>query len=373
MATKREFDITGDIGNYSCSMEYVRYMLNQLGGGPITVKVTSPGGDVNHALKIKHLFEEHGDVTVEYIAFSASAATIIGHGAKKTCIHEDALYLIHKPEVWVNAWGYMNEDDLSEAIKNLQAQKKDAETVTLLLVQDYVNSRGIDVQTVMKLIKEARWIPGKDAVAMGLVDELIPSKNKKAVITNQMRACMSAAGLPIPEVEKEPEPESIGKIIRDELKKIFFSNFQIPTMDKQYLFVNQAIGVEGLDVKDGKLTLTAEQILALNDRLKTSNDAVTAATQAKDTAVAAQKTAENSLSDVLSKLDAIDPTVKAAADAAAKVTAIQTKLAERPGTKAESPQGKAGQTDLPKDNADWDVIDKLPHNRAIDEVDASFS
>jgi hypothetical protein len=75
----------------------------------------------------------------------------------------------------------------------------------------------------------------------------------------------------------------------------------------------------------------------------------------------------------LNKLDAIDPTVKAAVDAAAKVTAIQAKLAERPGTKVETPQGDSSKTGVPKDDADWDAINKLPHNRAMDETDASFS
>jgi hypothetical protein len=126
-------------------------------------------------------------------------------------------------------------------------------------------------------------------------------------------------------------------------------------------------------VKDGKVTLTVEQIAALNTQLKTSGEAVTAANTAKEAAETAQKTAENALTDALNQFDAIDPTVKAAADAAAKVTAIQAKLAERPGAKPETPQGNSGKTDVPKDNADWEVIDKLPHNRVVDEMDASFS
>jgi hypothetical protein len=182
---------------------------------------------------------------------------------------------------------------------------------------------------------------------------------------------MLALGLPVPVIEKEPEPDTIGKIIKDELKKIFSNN--LPTMDKQYLFVNQILGVEGVEVKDGKVSLSVDQILTLNNQLKDSGEAVTAATTAKETAEAGKKTAEDSLNDVLNKLDAIDPTVKAAADAAAKVTAIQTKLAERPGTKPATPQGNAGKTDVPKDGADWDTIDSLPHNKVMDETEASFS
>jgi enoyl-CoA hydratase/carnithine racemase len=231
----------------------------------------------------------------------------------------------------------------------------------------------MEVKTVMSLMKEARWLSGKEAVEPGLVDELIPAKGKKPVVTNEARAIMSAAGLPIPEIEKEPEAESIGKLIRNELNKIFSPNNLQPTMDKQYVFINQVLGVEGVEVKDGKVSLTVDQILALNNKLKDSGEAVTAATTAKETAETGRKTAEDSLSDVLNKLDTIDPTVKAAADAAAKVTAIQAKLAERPGTVPATPQGDASKPDVPKDGADWDAINKLPHNRIVDETEASFS
>jgi hypothetical protein len=151
-------------------------------------------------------------------------------------------------------------------------------------------------------------------------------------------------------------------------------------MDKQYSFVNKALSVEGLEAKDGKITLTAEQVLALNKQLQASEEAAAnAATaqkqaeEAKTAAETAKTEAENSLSDVLNKLDAIDPAVKAAADVAAKVTAIRDKLAGRPGTKPETPQGNAGKTDLPDNGADWDAIDQLPHNRVMDEAEASFS
>ena len=366
MANKREFEINGDIGGYSYSMGYVRYLIRELGEGPVTVKVTSYGGDVNHALKIKNLFEEHGDITVEYIGFNASAATIIGHGAKKTLIHEDGLYLIHKPAVWVMTWGLLNEDELEQAIQEMKTQKKDAETITLLIAQDYVKSRGMEIKTVMNLMQEARWLSAKEAVELGLVDELIPEKGKKPVVTNQALAIMSAAGLPVPKLDAEPEKESIGKSILDELKNFFSNNNSQSTMDKQYSFVNNALNVEGLEVKDGKIALAVEQILALNRELQAKDDASANAVTAKTNAETAKATAENSLKDLLGKLDAIDSTVKAAADPAGKVAAIQAKLAERPGTQPENPQGTASGNNTPKDGADWDTIDRLPHNKMID-------
>ncbi|MDR0543404.1 MAG: Clp protease ClpP [Dysgonamonadaceae bacterium] len=368
MANKREIEINGYIGDWYYSMGYVKSRLDELGEGAVSVKVTSYGGDINHALKIKNLFETHGDVTVDYIGFSASAATLIGHGAKKTRIYEDAFYLIHKPMVWVETWGFKNEDELQQAIDDMKAQKKDAETITLTLAQDYVKSRGMSTETVMKLLKEARWIPAKEAVELGLVDELIPAKSKRPAITSEAIAMMSAAGLPpIPGPEDEPAKESVGKIIRDEISKFFTpTNNSQSTMDKQYSFLNKTLNVEGVEVKDDKVTLTVAQILALNNQLKANEEAVANAGTATTQAETAKAAAENSLTDVLNQIDTIDPTVKAAVDAKSKVAAIRTKLAARPGTAPETPQGDASKSETPKDDADWDTIDKFPHNKFAD-------
>lgn len=371
MAKDRVIEITGYIESYGFSMGYIKYLMNELGDGPITVKVTSYGGDVNHALKIKDLFASHGDVTVEYIGLNASAATLIGHGAKKTVIHEDSLYLVHKPMVWVDTWGSMNEDELTAAIADLQAQKKDAETFTLVLAQDYVNSRGMDLKTVMDLMKEARWLSAKETVELGLVDELLSTKNKKPVITNQAVAIMKASGLPIPVMENSNH-NLIDKII-DQLDKIEekVNNFLTPKnkteMNKTFLCLNQVLNVEGIEVADNKVSMTIEQMTAINSKLESLGLDVTNITKERDAAVTAKETAESALSTFTAAIDALDPTVKAATDATAKVEALKAKLASRPGAKIEAPQGASGENNTPTDDADWEAINALPHNQEVDK------
>lgn len=75
---------------------------------------------------------------------------------------------------------------------------------------------------------------------------------------------------------------------------------------------------------------------------------------------------EGERTDAIALLDAIDPTVKAATSFKDKVAAINAKLAKRAGVQAESPQGESGNNDTPKDGADWDAIDQLPHNQEAD-------
>jgi ATP-dependent protease ClpP protease subunit len=370
MAKDRVIEITGYIEGYGFSMGYIRYLMDELGDGPITVKVTSYGGDVNHALKIKEMFSSHGDVTVEYIGLNASAATLIGHGAKKTVIHEDSLYLVHKPMVWVDSWGSMNEDELTAAIAELQAQKKDAETFTLVLAQDYVNSRGMKLKTVMDLMKEARWLSAKEAVELGLVDEILTTKNKKPVITNRAVAIMKASGLPVPVLENtESKQDNLpdDKSWMDKAREFFSPKNKIE-MNKTFLCINQVLNIEGIEVSDNKVSMTVEQLTALNSKIETLIQSLADANTAKDNAVSAQQTAENALSTLSGSLDDIDPTVKAAVDSTAKVAAIKVKLAGRPGVKPESPQGKSGDNDTQTNEVDQDLIDGLPHNKLADQL-----
>ncbi|MDR2004399.1 MAG: ATP-dependent Clp protease proteolytic subunit [Prevotella sp.] len=364
MAKERVLEITGEIGGYAFSMGYVKYLMNELGEGPVTVKVTSYGGDVNHALKIKDLFASHGDVTVEYVGLNASASTLIGHGAKKTVIHEDSLYLIHKPSVWIDAWGSMNEDDLDRTITDLIARKKDAETFTLVLARDYVNSRGMELKKVMELMKESRWLSAREAVDLGLVDELLPTKNKKAVISNHQVAIMKANGLPVPEVAVSDDNDDVSWM--DKAKQ-FFSPKNKNEMNKTFLCVNNALGIEGLEVTDNKVSLTVAQLTALNQKLGELEQSATDAATARDSAESAKNTAETSLKEFTDAIDAIDASVKAAADTPAKVAAIKNRLARRPGIVPESPQGDGADGNTPKDDGvDWDTIDNLAHNKAAD-------
>lgn len=366
MAKERIIHLIGGISNWNMSHSYIKYMMDELGAGPITIKCTSPGGDVNEALLIKSLFEEHGEVTIEYVGFNASAATLIGHGAAKTTIREDSLYLIHKPSIWVDTWGRMDADQLAAAIVELENQKKDAEKITLMIAQDYVNSRGMEMSVVETLMKDARWLTAKEAVDLGLIDELIPSKTKKAVITNEVLAMMSANNYPIPVINDEDDPLSNKPgFIQSIINKISPKNQT--QMNKDFAILNQVLAVEGFELNEGKVTLSLEQITAINARLQARDTEVTNLTTERDNAFTARTTAENALTEFTNKVNEIDPTVATAANADAKVVAINAILAKRPAAAPANPQGNSGANDQVTDQADFETIDALPHNQAADK------
>lgn len=333
---KRVIEISGTIEKYGYSADYVQYMISKLGEGPITVKVSSLGGDMMQALKIKDLFAEHGDVTVEYVSFNASAATLLGHGAKKSIIAEDSFYLIHKPMLWVEAWGSLNEDQLEAEIANLKAAKKDAETITLSMINEYVKARQMDFDTVRNLMKEGRWLSAKEAVELGLVDELRPTKGRSSQEpTAQMVAMMKANDLPVPEMKTEP---ATNNSILEKFTNIFKSQSHTK-MEKKYQFINETLSVESVEVKGDSVTLSLQQVEMLDAKIGELKASAESTDNEKKTAEEAKTIAENSLADVIAKMDSIGEEVKKADTVEAKLSVIKKMIADKPADKPDMSKG----------------------------------
>ena len=374
-------EINGEINRYGYSSQYLNYFLKDMKNEEVTLKVTSPGGCVNEALKMKDIIASHGNVIVEYVGLNASAATLLGHAAKKSVIHESSFYLIHKPLVnihnYIDVWADYNEDEIKNAIENLQKANQDAEVVTLVLAQDYVNSLGIELKKMLELMKEARWLSAKETVELGLVDELLPTakKQKPQPVSTNVVAMMSALGLPpIPTAQNEDTPPTEDKSWLLTLKNIFSSN-KNSLMTKEYLFINQTLNIEGVEMKEDNVTLSKAQLIILNSKIQELTDKVTAAESAKVTAetakttaetekanaVTAKATAETALTNLTGKLDEIDSTIKNAAGTDAKVTALKAFITNS-AIKPPDGQGKGGangeSTSTFEDNADYSFNQK---------------
>jgi len=157
--------------------------------------------------------------------------------------------------------------------------------------------------------------------------------------------------------------------------KVTLNSF-IP-MKKQFVNVNKVLNVETLEATEEGVflnedqlelvdsqiaqidTLTSEHATAINAvtaELATATESITAVTAERDTA-------RNELTNALNPFNAIDPTIASAETPEAKVQAIRTLLAAKPGA---APAQNLGSTDPITEEVDWEAIDNLPHNKAVD-------
>ena len=276
--------IDSHIGPWGYSKNFIRNQMSGLKNKPVNVRVSSLGGSVDDALDIRQQFIDHGNVTCYLYGYVASAATILATGAKKTCMSQYAFYLIHKVSNWIDAWGNYNADQIQQLIDDLKANKLENDKMDLVLANLYANKCKKKVDEILPILKEGRWLTAKEALEYGFVDEIIED-GTKLNFDDAMKTRFNMFHLPeLPAPDKKAE-------IKDDEEPNWFNNFvnkflkpqntettqaqnktQINStqkfMKKDYQKVNSILKLDGMEFdKDGKVTLTEDQVKAINDHI----------------------------------------------------------------------------------------------------------
>ena len=200
---KKIIIIDGYIGPYQFSQQYIRNELNGHSNDVVTVKISSLGGSVSHALNIYDQFTEHGNITANLSSFVASSGTIIALGAKRTIMNENSFYLIHKLMNWMDEWGYKNEDDIEALIAKLEKEKQQLAKMTLQVAKMYAKKSGKSLKEITDLMKEETWLTAEEAKSWGFVDEIYTPEETVNFLDTKMVAMITASGYPIPDLKRD--------------------------------------------------------------------------------------------------------------------------------------------------------------------------
>ena len=280
---KYDLYLTGTVG-WSITAGYVKYVLDNSKGKPVTVAISSLGGFVDTGLQIYELFKNHGDVTVEFLGMSASSATFMAMGAKTIKMAKNALILIHNSMTWVGEYGSRNKEQIDECIKRLKFQRDQLSTIDDILAQIYADRNGKSVEDVKAKMKVAAWIKAADAVDFGIVDEIIEAEKVEGSASNKItNSIINEMGLPPlpsgfnPESGEDSPAGALQKAM--ELLKGLrnsFANNQDSKMIKIFASVMALLAI-----KDGfqpnEQGETQDQMKKIDDQLKSQNDACVAA------------------------------------------------------------------------------------------------
>ena len=359
-------EVNGMIDHYGWQRTNIRYFLNKNKGNAVRLKVNSFGGSVNEAIAISKLLEDHGNVTVEFIGFCASAVTWMAFGAKTREMHEDSLWLCHKSSIRVDIYRTMNSDQLADTIKKLENEKKNQDAIDLIIAKKYADmcaDKDKSLADVFDLMKQERWLSADEVKEWGFIDNIIPGINK---ITDEYRNLLiencAALNFPLPAIiDKQDDSlandevsESLVNRIVNSIKAIFtpmpkstednnpINNSTI--MNKTFVMVNALLGVEGLAENNGKVELTIDQLQKICNALKEADDnkqSVTKATEA---------------------LDAISPNIKG-------ITGLENKIQAVAVVLNMVPKGVPAGNALPKDDKaeDFSETAKDPVNEFVKE------
>jgi len=360
--SKKIINIDGWIGDYAYSSMYVKALLKDAGSDPVEIRINSLGGDVGHAISIKDALEAHGNVTALYSGMSASSATLLSMGCKKVQMTKDSLWLVHKPMIYVDAWGELNEDKLRQLIETLDSKLESAQKVTLQMAEVYARRTGQSMKDMLDLMKKEVWLNATEAKEWGFIDEIIePAQITNFLEDQRLVALITGNGMPLPGDHEPVTPpvsrqstdqvpvideEGLASRIFNRIKDLFPKSTEKQTQKsnikmESISFVARVLNVETLESQDGYVTLSVEQINTLEAAMQNGETERQTAETNLTAANAARAAAEQSLTNALTALDEIDETVRKASDITAKVEAVRVKLAEKPAAAATGIQSKA--------------------------------
>ena len=295
---KYDLYLTGTVG-WSITADFVKYMLDKKQGKPVDVAICSLGGYVDTGLQIYELFKNHGDVNVDFIGMSASAATFMAMGAKNIRMAKNALILIHNSMTWVDEWGSRNKEQIDATIDRLKFQRDQLSTIDDVLAQIYADRNGKSVEDVKAKMKVAAWIKAADAKDFGIIDEIIEAEKVEDKASNIITdSVINEMGLPaLPEgFNTETGEQNPAGILQKamELLKGLKNSFADNSKNKMITIFKAVMAV--LAVKDGfqpnekgEITLTQDQMQKIEDQLKTQDDACKKAKNLIDTLKAENK------------------------------------------------------------------------------------
>lgn len=368
---KYDFEIKGDIGYGYGSKQWVSWCLAEHKGKPVTVRVNSLGGAVDHALDIAQQFRDHGDVTVYMVGLNASAATILAMGAKKVVMSEFGLFLIHKASFWQEHYGRMNADEMNQVIEELKKTIDNAEKFDSVIAQMYVNKCGRGVDEIKDIMTKGGWLTAQETLELGLVDALAKEEDAE----DKQMACAQVAqygnlkhayGLAV-ELPNSPKMATNQTLynINNNMKKFFDS-------------VLAFFGIEAMaDVNDEQMEGALAQVEQKHNEMKGALDTANATIAERDATIAEQvqtiadrdaTIAENAtvieghVATIAERDATIAAHVQTIADRDATIAQLNeqiTALQQAPGAEGHEPQSAIAEQELVAENNAQKMFDEI--------------
>ncbi len=282
---KYDLYLTGTVGGWGISADFVKYILDKKKDQPVDVAICSLGGYVTTGLEIYELFRNHGQVTCYFLGMSASAATFMAMGARKVVMSRNALILIHNAMGQVFEWGSMNKEQLDELVRRLQFQRSQLNTIDDVLAEIYAEKSGKPVDEVKAKMRVAAWIKAADAKDFGLVDEVTEPEQMPANVRNiYANSLIKDMGLPAlpkgfnPETGEENPTAGVLQKVVEMLKGLMpepATDNSHNKMIKVFTSVMALLAItDGFKPDEqGNVSLTQDQLKTIDDELKKQNDA----------------------------------------------------------------------------------------------------
>lgn len=184
-----EILVYDEIGWFGITAKDFLVAIAEAGGGPLHVRINSPGGDVFDGMAIYNALRAHpSPVTVTVDGIAASAASVIAMAGQTIQMAETSMLMIH------NCWGLCigNRIDMREMADTME--KIDAQMAAI-----YAGKSGKAQAECQSMMDAETWLTAQESLDAGLCDALVQpvAHNAKAAAGRQMPRA-GADALPLP-------------------------------------------------------------------------------------------------------------------------------------------------------------------------------
>jgi len=251
----------------------------------LDINIRSIGGSVNDALLIHSAICSLQNVSVTTIChgFTASAATLIAQSGKTRKVCSNSLYLVHQS---INV-AYGNANMMKESLSDL-------EKVDTIIAGLYASRSGNTIESCRELIGRnngnGEWLTPQEVIDLKLADEILPLTSSVNLDTDLFNE------FGYPQIPENLIPvNKVDEGVFNHLYNNFINFINNSKMKKDWKTVNQILNVEGLELKEGAVSIQEAQMQIIEDKFTSMNSALDAE---KEKAT----TAENKLNDATAKI-----------------------------------------------------------------------
>jgi ATP-dependent protease ClpP protease subunit len=178
-STGYEIQMYDIIGSEETNSSTFAAALTEAGGGPVTIRLSSPGGSVFDGWTIYNQLRAYdGDTTVIVDGVAASIASCIALGAKTVLTSDTSMWMVH------NAWK-LTVGNASE----LRAEADVLDKIDENLAAIYAAKSGREPADWAAMMQAETWFTSAEAIKAGLADRISdagPKKESRKALIDEM-------------------------------------------------------------------------------------------------------------------------------------------------------------------------------------------
>jgi len=205
--------IYGTIGSWETNVDTFRAALAGYENTPLTVYISSFGGYFEDGLPIFNMLKQHqAEVITIVMGYAVSMASYLALAGNRRKAAKNSLFMIHRAQGF--AFG-----DADQMRKEADISDKHDEAI----ISAYMDAMGLSRDEVFALLQAETWYTAEEALAAGLIDEIIDQVDQakldevlpKANVRDALRNFKNA-----PVELLENQDNSTTQLLRNILKKL---------------------------------------------------------------------------------------------------------------------------------------------------------